>query len=97
MMKHTLKERLQLRMLKHTTLPKSSLTETSMSSWIVDFNAERLLRLLLRVVHIDQYLHRASTLAGGESEPDSVTLSTADLNTVNTTNITSYLPERFSE
>lgn len=62
MMKYTRKERLQLRMLKHTTL-----SETSMSSWIVDFNAERLLRLLLRVVHIDQYLHRASTLAGGES------------------------------
>lgn len=55
------------------------------SSWVVDFHTERLLRLLLQVVHIDQNLHWAGTLAGGESQSDGVTLSPADLNTMNTT------------
>lgn len=57
------------------------------SLWVVDLHAERLLCLLLQVVHVHQYLHWAGTLARGKSESDSVTLSPADLKTVNTTDI----------
>lgn len=56
-------------------------------SGVVDLHAEGLLRLLLQVVDVDQYLQRAGTLAGGESQSDGVALSRADLRTVNATRL----------
>lgn len=53
-------------------------------SGVADFHTERLLRFLLRVVHVDQDLHGTRTLAGGEPQSDGVTLRPAELSAANT-------------
>lgn len=52
-----------------------------LDSRVGDSDTERLLRLLLQVVHKHQDLQRAGALAGGEAQADGVALSPAHLNT----------------
>lgn len=57
------------------------------SSRVFDFDTERLLRLLLQVIDIDQDLHWTRTLTWSKPQSDGVTLPTTNLDTGNTNNI----------